>query len=80
VPEAPVKGAQIVQPQPELKKPEGEAKEGTTHEAHPVKKNDQPAGGFPENLDPVLNQVVPAPQPSLQSPAPAPAPVVSPAK
>lgn len=46
------------------KNSEGEAKEGTTHEAHPVKKDEPPSGGFPDNLDPVLNpSAVATPEP-----------------
>jgi hypothetical protein len=73
---------QAMPSQPEVKKGEGEAKEGTTHEAHPVKKDEQPAGGFPENLDPVLNQTAPVIQPSSPvSPSTAiPAPATNPAK
>jgi hypothetical protein len=43
-----------------------EAKEGTTHEAQPVKPDDQPTGGFPEQLDPAIKQ-----NPGLPAPTPA---------
>ncbi len=71
---------QAMPSQPEVKKGEGEAREGTTHEAHPVKKDEQPAGGFPENLDPVLNQPAPVIQPPASPVAPTPASATNPAK
>jgi membrane peptidoglycan carboxypeptidase len=63
-----------------LSKPKAEAREGTTHEAQPVKPEGQASGGFPENLDPVIKPEAPARQPYSPpvllpgEPAPAPAP------
>ncbi|NWG38820.1 MAG: transglycosylase domain-containing protein [Hydrogenophilaceae bacterium] len=69
---------------PAQKKPAGEAMEGTTNEAHPANQNEQPAGGFPDDLDPVLNQTAPSVQPASPMPpvipSQGPASVASPAK
>ena len=82
VTEAPKAEPLAVEPQQALEKPDAEAREGTTHEAHPIKRDEPPSGGFPENLDPVLSQPAPVVQPSSPvSPAtPAPASATSPAK
>jgi membrane peptidoglycan carboxypeptidase len=64
--ETPRPAQPIAKPQPEVPKTGVEAKEGTTHEAQPVKPDDQPTGGFPERLDPAIKQ-----NPGLPAPAPA---------
>jgi membrane peptidoglycan carboxypeptidase len=84
VQEATMNKEQAIPAKPAEKKPAGEAMEGTTQEAHPANKNEQPAGGFPEDLDPVLNQTAPSALPASPMPpvipSPGPASVASPAK
>lgn len=84
VQEATRKEEPVMPAKPAEKMSSGEALEGTTHEAHPANKNEQPTGGFPEDLDPVLNQTAPSVQPTSPMPpvipSPNPASVAGPAK